>query len=127
MTTWGFRDSVNVDTGSSPDFYLSLDQGMIMAALGNALGDDMLRDAFATKEVEGGAQADHRHRGVRGQAGERRASRRTSDPEPPMTAASARIAWFDDDRRASRAGSAGPGRLAAAARGRPRRRAGRAR
>jgi Ca2+-binding RTX toxin-like protein len=32
--------------------YLSLDQGMIMAALGNALGDDVLRDAFATPDLE---------------------------------------------------------------------------
>ena len=42
-TPWGFRDSVNVDTGTSSDYYLSLDQGMIMAAIGNALADDMLR------------------------------------------------------------------------------------
>ncbi|HET9347366.1 MAG TPA: glucoamylase family protein [Candidatus Limnocylindrales bacterium] len=48
---WGFRDSVNVDTGVVSDFYLSLDQGIIMAAIGNALADDVLRDAFATKEV----------------------------------------------------------------------------
>ena len=48
---WGFRDSVNVDTGVVSDYYLSLDQGIIMAAIGNALGHDMLRDAFATKEV----------------------------------------------------------------------------
>ena len=33
------------------DFYLSLDQGIIMAAIGNALADDILRDAFATKQV----------------------------------------------------------------------------
>ena len=31
------------DRSASPDAYLSLDQGMIMAALGNALGDDVLR------------------------------------------------------------------------------------
>ena len=31
--------------------YLSLDQGMIMAALGNALGGDVLRDAFATPDL----------------------------------------------------------------------------
>jgi hypothetical protein len=31
---WGFRDSVNVDTGVVSGSYLSLDQGMIMAALG---------------------------------------------------------------------------------------------
>jgi putative glucoamylase/uncharacterized protein DUF3131 len=44
---WGFRDSVNVQTKRVSDSYLSLDQGMIMAALGNALGDDVLRRAFA--------------------------------------------------------------------------------
>ncbi len=46
VTEWGFRDSVNVDTGTISDAYLSLDQGIIMAAIGNALGDDLLRDAF---------------------------------------------------------------------------------
>jgi len=44
---WGFRDSVNVGTGTVSDAYLSLDQGIIMAAIGNALEHDMLRDAFA--------------------------------------------------------------------------------
>jgi hypothetical protein len=48
---WGFRDSVNVDSGFVSDSYLSLDQGIIMAAIGNALANDMLRDAFATKAV----------------------------------------------------------------------------
>jgi len=48
---WGFRDSVNVDTGAVSNAYLSLDQGIIMAAIGNALGGDMLRDAFATSDV----------------------------------------------------------------------------
>jgi len=47
-TDWGFLDSVNVDSGTVSDSYLSLDQGMIMAALANALADDMLRRAFAT-------------------------------------------------------------------------------
>jgi hypothetical protein len=51
-TKWGFRDSVNVSTGRVSDSYLSLDQGMIMAAIGNALGDDVLRRAFATPDVE---------------------------------------------------------------------------
>ena len=46
---WGFRDSVNVDSGVVSDAYLSLDQGIIMAAIGNALDGDLLRDAFATK------------------------------------------------------------------------------
>jgi hypothetical protein len=45
---WGFRDSVNVTTGTVSGSYLSLDQGMIMAALGNALGHDVLRRPFAS-------------------------------------------------------------------------------
>jgi hypothetical protein len=51
-TPLGFRDSVNVDTGVVSSSYLSLDQGMIMAALGNALAGDLLRRAFATRDVE---------------------------------------------------------------------------
>jgi hypothetical protein len=49
---WGFRDSVNVQTEQVSGAYLSLDQGMIMAALGNALGGDVLRTAFADRELE---------------------------------------------------------------------------
>jgi Putative glucoamylase/Protein of unknown function (DUF3131) len=49
---WGFRDSVNVDTGTVSDAYLSLDQGMIMAAIGNQLAGDFLRQAFATPDFE---------------------------------------------------------------------------
>lgn len=48
---WGFRDSVNVDTGVVSGAYLSLDQGIIMGAIGNALGKDMLREAFVTPAV----------------------------------------------------------------------------
>jgi hypothetical protein len=48
---WGFHDSVNVQTKHVSDAYLSLDQGIIMAAIGNALGNDMLRRDFATREV----------------------------------------------------------------------------
>jgi len=51
-TDWGFLDSVNVDSGVVSDSYLSLDQGMIMAAVTNALADDVLRRAFATAEME---------------------------------------------------------------------------
>jgi hypothetical protein len=51
-TKWGFRDSVNVQTKLVSNAYLSLDQGMIMASLGNALGDDVLRRAFADRELE---------------------------------------------------------------------------
>jgi hypothetical protein len=49
---WGFRDSVNVSTKRVSDAYLSLDQGMIMASLGNALGHDVLRRAFADRAVK---------------------------------------------------------------------------
>jgi Putative glucoamylase/Protein of unknown function (DUF3131) len=49
---WGFRDSVNVSTRTVSGSYLSLDQGMIMAALGNALGRDVLREAFAKTAEE---------------------------------------------------------------------------
>jgi hypothetical protein len=48
---WGFRDSVNVDTGVVSGHYLSLDQGMVMAALGNALERDMLREALPAKPL----------------------------------------------------------------------------
>ncbi len=49
-TKWGFRDSVNVDTGVAADYHLALDQGMIMASLGNALAGDVLRRAFVTPQ-----------------------------------------------------------------------------
>ncbi|MGH2714563.1 MAG: glucoamylase family protein [Thermoleophilaceae bacterium] len=49
---WGFRDTVNVDSGFVSEYYLSLDQGMVMAAIGNAVGSDMLRRAFVTKATE---------------------------------------------------------------------------
>ena len=48
---WGFADSVNVGTKFPAPAYLSLDQGMIMAAIGNALGGDVLRNAFAGGDV----------------------------------------------------------------------------
>jgi len=43
---------VNVDSGVVSPYYLSLDQGIIMAAIGNALGHDMLRRTFTTQEFE---------------------------------------------------------------------------
>ena len=51
-TPLGFYDAVDVDTGEASRAYLSLDQGMIMAAVGNALGGDVLRHAFATRDLE---------------------------------------------------------------------------
>jgi hypothetical protein len=49
---WGFRDAVDVQTGQVSPAYLSLDQGMVMAALGNALADDVLRTAFDGPDLE---------------------------------------------------------------------------
>jgi hypothetical protein len=51
---WGFHDSVNVSSKQVSGAYLSLDQGMIMAAIGNALEHDVLRRAFADKTLERG-------------------------------------------------------------------------
>ncbi len=48
----GFHDSVNVTTGEVSRCVLSLDQGMIMAAIANALADDALRRAFCEGPIE---------------------------------------------------------------------------
>jgi len=53
---WGFRDSVNVQTGRVSNSYLSLDQGIIMASIGNALDHDVLRNAFATQQFHDALQ-----------------------------------------------------------------------
>jgi Putative glucoamylase/RTX calcium-binding nonapeptide repeat (4 copies)/Protein of unknown function (DUF3131) len=50
-TKWGFADSVNIQTKHPSSGFLSLDQGMIMAALGNALGGDVLRRTFADEAM----------------------------------------------------------------------------
>jgi hypothetical protein len=49
---WGFWDAVNVDTGEVAYYVLALDQGMIMAALGNALRNDRLQEYFVKGEIE---------------------------------------------------------------------------
>jgi hypothetical protein len=43
---------VNVQTGRVAPTYLSLDQGIIMAAIGNALTHDGLRQAFWGSDLE---------------------------------------------------------------------------
>ncbi|MDO7882837.1 glucoamylase family protein [Salinibacterium soli] len=48
----GFYDAVAVGSGTIADRYLSLDQSMIMAAIGNALLDDRLKDYFVDKRFE---------------------------------------------------------------------------
>jgi hypothetical protein len=48
----GFFDAVAVGSGQVARRYLSLDQAMIMGALGNVLGDNVIRRAFSTRSVE---------------------------------------------------------------------------
>ena len=48
----GFMDSVNVSRGVVSDRVLMLDQGMIMAAIANALADDAMRTAFIDEQAE---------------------------------------------------------------------------
>ncbi|MGJ6979455.1 glucoamylase family protein [Aestuariimicrobium soli] len=48
----GFHDAVAVGSGDVAHRHLSLDQAMIMGALGNVLGDNLLQRAFSAGEVE---------------------------------------------------------------------------
>ena len=48
----GFKDAVNVATGQVADRYLSLDQGMFMAAVANELRNDRLQHYFSHGAVE---------------------------------------------------------------------------
>jgi hypothetical protein len=48
----GFYDAVNVDTGQVSRHWLALDQGMIMAALGNELAGGSLQRYFSDGVVE---------------------------------------------------------------------------
>jgi len=48
----GFFDAVAVRSGTIARRYLSLDQAMAMGAIGNVLGDNVIRRAFATPDVE---------------------------------------------------------------------------
>ena len=48
----GFYDAVAVGSGTVAERYLSLDQAMIMGALGNVMAGDLLQRAFSTPEVE---------------------------------------------------------------------------
>jgi hypothetical protein len=47
----GFYDAINVTTGAVSKAYLALDQGMVMAALSNALTGDAVRKAFTRGPV----------------------------------------------------------------------------
>jgi hypothetical protein len=48
----GFFDAVAVGSGTIARRYLSLDQAMVMGAVGNVLGDNVIRRAFSTRAVE---------------------------------------------------------------------------
>ena len=48
----GFFDAVAVRSGTIARRYLSLDQAMIMGAIGNVLADNVIRRAFSTRDVE---------------------------------------------------------------------------
>jgi hypothetical protein len=48
----GFYDAVAVKSGTVSQRYLALDQGMVMAALGNALAGDDMRDYVASGAME---------------------------------------------------------------------------
>ncbi len=48
----GFYDSIAVRSGTVAERYLSLDQSMIMAAIGNELTGDSLKGYFVDKEME---------------------------------------------------------------------------
>ncbi len=48
----GFFDAAAVPSGAVARRYLSLDQAMVMGALGNVMEGDLLRRAFSTKAVE---------------------------------------------------------------------------
>ncbi len=51
-TPYGFLDAVDVGTGQVSDGVLVLDQGMILAAISNALGQDAMQQAFAASVEE---------------------------------------------------------------------------
>ncbi|GAA2158131.1 uncharacterized protein DUF3131 [Humibacillus xanthopallidus] len=48
----GFFDAIAVKSGTVARRYLSLDQAMVMGAIGNVLGRDVIRRAFSTPAVE---------------------------------------------------------------------------
>ena len=51
-TPYGFLDAVDVKTGCVSDGVLVLDQGMILAAIANALGQNVLQQSFSTGIIE---------------------------------------------------------------------------
>ena len=50
--SYGFYDAINVQTGQVAQYYLALDQGMIMAAIANQLANNQLQGYFANGDVK---------------------------------------------------------------------------
>jgi hypothetical protein len=48
----GFFDALAVRSGTIARRYLSLDQAMVMGAIGNVMADNVIRRAFSTRDVE---------------------------------------------------------------------------
>ena len=48
----GFYDAVNIATGEVAKYYLALDQGMVMAALGNVLRHNHLQHYFTKGTIQ---------------------------------------------------------------------------
>lgn len=48
----GFYDAIDVESGQVSQFYLALDQGMVMAAIGNELRNDRLQHYFTRGAIE---------------------------------------------------------------------------
>ena len=48
----GFYDAIAVGSGTVAKRYLSLDQAMIMGAIGNELGHSLIKRAFVTPQFE---------------------------------------------------------------------------
>jgi hypothetical protein len=51
-TPYGFMDAVDVGTGHVSDGILMLDQAMILAAIANVLGENILQNAFSAGAIE---------------------------------------------------------------------------
>jgi len=57
--SWGgFFDAINISNGEVSEYYLALDQGMVMAAIHNALKNDRLQHYFSRGIIEASNPAD---------------------------------------------------------------------
>ena len=93
---FGFLDAVNVSTGQVAESVLALDQGMILAAIGNALADRVMQRLFSSGRVEAAIRpliAPERFTaGVETPSGHDEARALTPGPRRPLPVAGAIIA-----------------------------------